>query len=328
MPTKSINLIPGKLIAEIKKDTLTKKITLLKNKPNLKIIQIGNNSASSLYVSLKIKAAQKLGMTAQAIQLNEYNLEQISKKIEEFNDDPNIDGIMIQSPIPNLNLIKSLEIFNQISPKKDVDGLTSNSLGKLWQLKEFAEIPSGNFFISATPLGVLDCLVYLAYARKKQERDLRELIAESLNLEFKLKAELLTNYLTGKTALIINRSNIIGKPLMALLELANATVTLAHSHSKNLKSDVNSYDFVFTATGIDHFLGLENFTNNQIIFDLGINNNNAEQLVKGDVYFDPMKNYPLSEFSLAAVPGGVGPLTVINLLENVYTARLKNDLEK
>ena len=129
-----------------------------------------------------------------------------------------------------------------------------------------------------------------------------ELTQKNLAKKICISEDLLSKYKTGDAFPSI-------ETLVYICEVYNISIDKLVSHP---------------LTSID----IENFTNNQIIFDLGINNNNAEQLVKGDVYFDPMKNYPLSEFSLAAVPGGVGPLTVINLLENVYTARLKNDLEK
>jgi len=320
MQKKHIKLIPGKILAAGKKTLLKAAISQLGEAPQLKIIQVGDDASSSLYVGLKVAAAIEVGINAQALVFpTGTNPKQVISKIQEFNSQPEVKGIMVQSPIPGLGLIESLKIFNAISPKKDVDGLSFASLGKLWQYKSLSELflDIDKPFVSATPLGVLDCLLWLARPAEAQL---------AIGLE---QAEALITLLQGKKALIINRSNIVGKPLAALLTLANATVTLAHSYTPDVHGSLSNYDFVLPATGIDNYLTMAEFQTGQVVIDIGINNNNQTQQVRGDVIFSPEEIANTTEIDateakvyLAPVPGGVGPLTVVNLLANTYSAAL------
>ncbi|MFW5702726.1 MAG: bifunctional 5,10-methylenetetrahydrofolate dehydrogenase/5,10-methenyltetrahydrofolate cyclohydrolase [Candidatus Dojkabacteria bacterium] len=306
-------IINGNKLAREKSEQIKDLIALISSntgqKPSLKIIQVGEDPASTLYVFLKAKAARNIGIETERILFKSNTEKEVIKKaIENYAKDTDVDGIMIQSPIPKLDLDKSLELFNLIPQKKDVDGLSYANLGRLWQLKQLSDLSDINdLFISATPLAALDCLL-IATGESVQEMDW---------LNYRRLASLDT-FLRGKRALIINRSNIVGKPLAALLEMGNATVTLAHSKSTNLqdKNFLDKFDLILPATGVDGFYDLEMFSKDQVVIDIGINNNNPEAKVKGDVTFTrdsyDSKIHPL----IAPVPGGVGPLTVTNLLNN------------
>jgi methylenetetrahydrofolate dehydrogenase (NADP+)/methenyltetrahydrofolate cyclohydrolase len=302
-------ILNGNKLATRKRALLKERITQASflGAPVLKIIQVGDDPASTLYVSLKADFARKVGIDAeQVIFPNAQDFAAIKSRIEQFNQDNSVDGIMIQSPIPNLDLNLALDLFNTIAPEKDVDGLSFASLGKLWQLKNFSDLAaSTGFFLSATPLGALDCLL-LALENEPDDW-----------FSYK-RFEALDDLLSGKNALIINRSNIVGKPLAALLELGNATVTIAHSKTRDLKSRLQDFDLILPATGIDGLFSLEDFSTDQIIVDIGINNNNPDNKVRGDVSFDKDSYDPAKHPTIAPVPGGVGPLTVTNLLVNTF----------
>lgn len=321
MEDSTLKIIPGKQLAAVKKALLEERIKQLSIKPVLKVIQVGNEPSSSLYVSLKVEAAREIGIDAELIKLPEaIQLEALINTVQQLNADEGVHGIMLQAPIVGFSASESLEVFNAIAPEKDVDGLGYRSLGKLWQLKQISELTAArNLFVAATPLAVLDSLSWLANELSGNPLSPEALMLKSFSYDYSALIEILQ----GKTAIVINRSNIVGKPLAALLQLANATVTMAHSHTSDLKDQLKTYDFVFPATGKDHLFNLADFRSGQVVVDIGINNNNQDEVVKGDVDFSSRDDGYTPSLWLAPVPGGVGPLTIVNLLANVVRSLQK-----
>lgn len=273
------NIIDGKSSANSILQLLEQEILNKKLKPKLAIILVGNNPSSKLYVNNKIKAANKIAIHVELIKFNE-NIPQkdLIKKIQELNKDKEINGIIIQLPLPEH--ITSSDIIKYISIDKDVDGFTSNNMGNILLGQD-----------SLAPCTALGCLY------------------------------LLENYvgnLSGQNIVIIGRSSIVGKPLFSLLINKNATVTLCHSHTSNLKFHTRNADIVITAIGRPKFFTKDFFSENAIILDVGINKT-SEGFV-GDVdYVDVMPNVKM----ISPVPGGVGPMTVAFLLHNTVTAAKK-----
>jgi methylenetetrahydrofolate dehydrogenase (NADP+)/methenyltetrahydrofolate cyclohydrolase len=234
--------------------------------------------------------------------------EELKLSISRANTDPNVHGVMLQSPLPGITWDIAREIFNLIAPEKDVDGLTAQSMGQLWQQKSLVEIwDNPNGFISATPLGVMDCLAWVAG-------------------EF---GQELGDFLAGKEVLIINRSNIVGKPLAGLILAGNATVKIAHSATKDLKEQVAAADIILTATGVAQLIELEELREGQVVIDIAITKKPGQQGVAGDMDLSSIAGQPQSQsmsqsmsseaqntIYIAPVPGGVGPLTIVNLLQN------------
>lgn len=283
-------IIDGKKIAQEILDDLKSKIGRIK--PKLAIILIGDNPASHIYVSIKIKQAANIGIDAELIKLPaEIDQEVLLTIISELNIDPKVHGIIVQLPLPlHLN---AQEIFNTIHPLKDVDGLSPINIGKLYSLSKVQistnfsyEYELYNYFIPCTALGVL--------------RLIREVAPN----------------ISGLHVAIVNRSNLIGKPLVGLLMQRNATVTICHSYSKNLSDITSAADVVVCAIGRKDFFDKKYFKKGAIVIDVGINND-ADGNVTGDVNFDDVKGHV---GFITPVPGGVGPLTVAYLLSNTYWA--------
>jgi methylenetetrahydrofolate dehydrogenase (NADP+)/methenyltetrahydrofolate cyclohydrolase len=288
-----MNIIDGKKISnnlrlEIKEKV--EKIRQLTGKaPGLATILVGQNPASQVYIKSKIKACQDVG-----IQSFHYNLDTNSSKeniialINKLNKTSEIDGILLQLPLPNNNYAQ--ECVNAISPLKDVDGLHPFNAGLLNLSKSWDEIVQKNILISCTPLGV----IYL-------------LNKSNISIE-------------GKTAIVIGRSNLVGKPLSMLLLANNATVVMAHSKTRNLEEMCKNADIVIAAIGNSKFLNKNFFKPGAVVIDVGINR--TAMGLCGDVDFESVKN---ANISITPVPGGVGPMTITMLLENTIKA-FKNRL--
>lgn len=323
----NLKLIPGKAIALAKQQLLLEKLSQTTEKPTLKVFQLGDDSASTLYVNLKVETAGKLGINAEAVRFPEHtDTETLKKAILKQCETSEVSGVMLQSPLPGMTLGDSLKVFNMITADKDVDGLSFNSLGRLWQLKKISELETQDFFVAATPMGVIDSLCWVSLVNSGVSYE--EAISQTAEANWMIREELLTRILQGKKALVVNRSNIVGKPLAAILQMANATVTIAHSYTQNLQAEIANYDFVFLATGIDNFIDVNSFRPGQVVIDIGINSTPGSAVI-GDVAF-PKNFKEQSDNStiennvfLAPVPGGVGPLTVVNLLWNVYLGHIR-----
>ncbi len=281
-------IIDGKTLAKEKREELKKKVQELKDKeeivPGLAIIRVGNDPASEIYVRNKLKACQEVGIHAVEQHFDENASEQeIIERIEFFNQEKSIDGILVQSPLPkNLNEKK---IVSFILGSKDVDGFGINNLGHLLANQEQV--------LAATPLGILHLL-------EKYEIPI-----------------------ASKNVLVIGRSQIVGRPLAIMFLNRDATVTIAHSKTKNLKELTLQADILVSAVGRPHFITADMVKEGAVCIDVGINRENGH--VIGDTDFDTIKE---KASFITPVPGGVGPMTVATLLENVYELASTRKKEK
>ena len=292
-------LLEGKPAAEKIKLLLKEQALQLNQKnlrpPHLAAILIGNNGASETYVASKIKTCAEAGFTSSLIRYDTTITEEaLLAKIEELNADDTIDGILVQLPLPKH--IAEEKVINTIVPQKDVDGFHPVNLGKLAQ-----GTPS---FIPATPYGII-------------------LLLQHYNIETK-----------GKHAVVIGRSNIVGRPISILLSsnqpYGNATVTLCHSHTTELKQVTLQADIIVAALGKPGFVKADMVKEGAVIIDVGITR--VEDVtakkgfrIKGDVSFDEVA--PKTSY-ITPVPGGVGLMTIAALLTNTMRAYLtRNNLD-
>jgi methylenetetrahydrofolate dehydrogenase (NADP+)/methenyltetrahydrofolate cyclohydrolase len=283
-----MNIIDGKRISNCLRLEVKEKVEKIKQStgktPGLATILVGQNPASQVYIKAKIKACQDAG-----IQSYHHNLDANSSKediialINKLNKTPEVDGVLLQLPLPNNNYAQGC--INAISPLKDVDGLHPFNAGLLNLSKSWDEIIKKNILVSCTPLGV----IYL-------------LNKSNISID-------------GKTAIVIGRSNLVGKPLSMLLLANNATVIMAHSKTKNLKEICKNSDIVVAAIGKPKFLNKDFIKDRAVVIDIGINR--TDEGLCGDVDFESVKN---TNITITPVPGGVGPMTIIMLLENTLKA--------
>ena len=286
-----MQILDGKIVSQAVKDTLKIKTEALKNsgkkKPHLAAILIGNNGASETYVASKVKSCEEVGFKSSLIRLPDTISEaELVAAIEQLNTDEDIDGILVQLPLPKQ--ISEAKIINLINPDKDVDGFHPISVGKMVQ-----GLPT---FIPATPYGIL-------------------LMLQHYNIETK-----------GKHAVVIGRSNIVGRPISILLSRntypGNCTVTICHSHTHQLKDICLQADIIVAALGIPGFLKADMVKENAVVIDVGITRVPDETkksgfAIKGDVDF--INVAPKSSY-ITPVPGGVGLMTIAALLMNTYNA--------
>ena len=268
-------LLDGKKYAEAKIVDLKSRVKDLAVKPSLAIIQVSGDPASDKYVQNKLKRCSEIGIIPKLFYCApDIKQSQIEETIKKLNKDPGITGIILQLPLPDH--LDEHYLTNLIDPKKDVDGFTETNTGKL-SLGQPCLIP-------CTPKGIIDLL------------DFYDIPME------------------GKDVLIINRSNIVGKPLAQLFLKRNATVTVAHSKTRNLKQKLKQADIIVTGVGIPNFLRYDDFPQGATIIDVSIN------FVHGKMCGDVNKSsydYLEKIGNLTPVPGGVGQSTVIALMENV-----------
>ena len=276
-------ILDGKEVSRVKKEELKKKIIELKEKcgiiPGLAIIRVGEDPASEIYVKNKLKACASLGI--QAIEKHFEGTEkeeEIIKTIENFNTDQTIDGILVQSPLPNS--YDEQKIVSHVLSSKDVDGFGIMNLGYLLANQEQ--------ILAATPLGIIHLLDYY-------------------NIP-----------IASKHVVIIGRSQIVGRPLSILFLNRDATVTITHSKTTNLKEITQTADILVSAVGKPHFVTADMVKVGAVCIDVGISR--VENHVVGDMDFDSIKE---KASFITPVPGGVGPMTIATLLENVYTLALK-----
>lgn len=280
-------IIDGKeLSKKIRKNLKIECDELRSNKiiPKLAVIMVGDNPASKVYVRNKSRACEEIG-----IQYEEYLLkdnikqEELLELIKKLNEDKTVNGILLQSPIPgHLNINQA---FKTITYRKDVDGFTPSSVGKL----SIGE----DTFISCTPYGVIKMF-------------------EEYNID-----------LTGKDVVIVGRSNIVGKPLIQCCLNKNATVTVCHSKTKNLKEHTKRADVLISAIGKPKFITEDMVKEDAVVIDVGINRNEEGKLV-GDVDFE---NIEKKASYITPVPGGVGPMTITMLMSNVIKATKEQNIK-
>lgn len=283
-----MTLLDARQLVIKKVSELKNRVDKLRKKPSLVIIRIGEDFASGKYVANKIKKCEEVGINSKIIHLDE-NIKQseVEKIILDLNKNKDVTGVLLQLPIP-----KHLDedyLTNLIEDEKDVDGFTIGNMGKL------ALNLDGN--VACTPRGIMTLLK-----------------------EFNIEIE-------GKDVLIINRSNIVGKPLAQLFLKENATVTIAHSKTKNLKDKIISADIVVTAVGKSNFLRAEDFSSNTTIIDVSINFNEEGKMC-GDV---SKEDYNIivndKQCNLTPVPNGVGQMTVIELIEQTIEIAEKGEIK-
>lgn len=271
-----MKLIDGKAISLEIQEQLAKEIQELKNKPGLAVILVGEDPASKVYVSNKEKMCNKLGIKSFVYRLPEGTSEvELLELIDELNNNDEVDGILLQHPVPNH--IDEMKVFNEISSKKDVDGFNIINRGKLGVGEDA--------FVACTPLGVIEMLNH-----------------ENIEIE-------------GKHCVIVGRSNIVGKPLYELMLKENATVTVCHSRTKNLKEICKTADILVAALGKPKFITEDMVKDEAVIIDVGINRVDGKLI--GDVDFE---NVSKKASFITPVPGGVGPMTMAMLMKNVLKA--------
>lgn len=266
-------ILDGKKLREKILEDLKQKVDKFPVKPTLVVILVGENPASKIYVNNKKKTAEKLGINSQVINYPEnITEEELLSKIDELNDDKNITAILVQLPLPKH--ISKENIMNTICPMKDVDGFTPYNFGKLFSGEEPTVYP-------CTPKGIL-------------------LLLEEYGIE-----------LEGKHAVIVGRSNIVGRPLSQMLLNKNATVTVCHSRTKNLAEITKTADILISAVGKNIIEG-KMLKSNCVVVDVGIFKDENGK-TRGDVDFDSA--FPVASY-LSPVPGGVGPMTITSLMLN------------
>jgi len=267
-------LIKGKDLSAKIVEKIRQEVLNYDKKPTLVVIIVGNNPASQVYVSKKKKTAELAGFNSRVIELEEsISQENLEKQIQILNQDKNVNGILVQLPLPKH--INTYDILEKIIPEKDVDGFHPINIGRLAiGLKPYA--------VSCTPYGIIKLL-------------------EENNIEIE-----------GKHAVIIGRSNIVGKPLSYLLLNRSATVTVCHSKTKNLPEIASQADILIAAVGIPKFVKADWIKEGATVIDVGINRT-AEGKLIGDVDFEEAEK---KAGYITPVPGGVGPMTIAMLLSN------------
>lgn len=275
-------IIDGKQIAKEIKDKLKEEVSALNEKGIhicLAVIQVGCDAASSVYVNNKKKACAYVGIESVSYELDEDTTEEeLVKLIETLNQTEKVHGILVQLPLPKQ--IDEDRIIRTISPDKDVDGFHPVSVGRLW-LGEKG-------FVSCTPAGIIQLLKYAGIE------------------------------IAGKECVIVGRSNIVGKPMAALLLRENGTVTVAHSKTENLKEVTRRADILIAAVGRPKMITAEYIKEGAVVIDVGIHRDTNNHLC-GDVDFEDVYS---KVSAITPVPGGVGPMTIAMLMDNcVQTAR-------
>lgn len=266
-------ILDGKKLRDKIFESLKAELDKMSEKPTLAVILVGENPASQIYVRNKKKTAEKLGINSLSIEYPaDISEKELLSKIQELNNDKNITAILVQLPLPEH--INKNKIIDAILPQKDVDGLTPYNLGKLFSGEEPYVYP-------CTPKGIL-------------------LLLDEYNIE-----------LDGKNVVVVGRSNLVGKPVAQMLLKRNATVTMCHSHTKNLSEITKTADIVVSAVG-KNVIGEKMLKSNCVIIDVGIFRDENGK-ISGDVDFENVSK--ISAY-ISPVPGGVGPMTIASLMLN------------
>ena len=291
-------IISGKEISEQIREELRKKVAYLKDRgitPGLGVVLVGEDPASKIYVNNKIKACEDLGLKSKAVILPaEVTEDELLKKVDELNADPEIHAFLVQLPLPKP--IDENKVINRIDPHKDADAFHPFNVGRM--------LIGDPIFMPATPHGIQEMLVRSG------------------------------NDPAGKHVVIIGRSNIVGKPVAAILmqkgKGANATVTVCHSRTSNLQEIVKTGDIVVAAIGSPRFITKDMIKEGAVVIDVGTNRVEDATAKKGyrlvgDVDFENVKEVASA---ITPVPGGVGPMTIVMLMKNAISAAYKaNNLE-
>jgi methylenetetrahydrofolate dehydrogenase (NADP+)/methenyltetrahydrofolate cyclohydrolase len=284
-----MKILDGKLASQAIKDelkiTVAQRVIEGKKPPHLAAILIGNNGASETYVAAKVKACEETGFKSTLIRMEDSISEfKLLEKIEELNHNTDVDGILVQLPLPKH--ISDKKVINAINPEKDVDGFHPVSVGKMVE-----GLPT---YIPATPYGIMLLLEY-----------------------YKIETK-------GKHAIVLGRSNIVGRPISILLSgqgnPGNCTVTICHSQTRNIRDLCLQGDIIVAAIGIPEFVKEEMVKEGAVVVDVGItrvpdSSRKSGFKLKGDVHFDQVA--PKCSW-ITPVPGGVGPMTIAALMKNTF----------
>lgn len=293
-----MQILDGKKVSQDIKNEIKDQVAKMKANgekvPHLAAIIVGNDGASLTYVGSKVKACEQIGFESTLVKMPSTTSEtELIKKIHELNNDDNIDGFIVQLPLPEQ--IDTQKILMEIDPSKDVDGFHPENFGKM--------ALDMSTFIPATPFGILELL-------------------ERYNVETK-----------GKHTVVIGRSHIVGRPMSILMGRkgfpGNSTVTLTHSHTKNINQITSQADIIITALGVPNYLKAEMVKDDVVVIDVGITRladetNEKGYVITGDVDFE---NVSKKASYITPVPGGVGPMTIAMLLKNTLLAREQKRLK-
>jgi len=280
-------ILNGKKIAEEMKEELKKKALALREKnvtPHLAVILAGTDPASFIYVKNKQKVAKELGITSEIIEFSELVRErEIIETIQKLNADEKVHGILVQLPLPEH--IDKDKILEMVNPQKDVDCFHPENAGRL-----FLGIPK---IFPGTPLGIITLL------------------------------ERYGTHFPGKHCVVVGRSNIVGKPLSLMLLQRDATITMAHSKTKDLGEITRQADILISATGKRHLITSEMVKDGAVVVDVGMNRDEKGKLC-GDVDFENVKH---KVSAITPVPGGVGPMTIVSLMKNTVEAATLHNMK-
>ena len=279
--------IDGKAFSQTVLEKIREEHSQLKEKygkpAGLAVVIVGNNPASQVYVKNKIRACENVGFYSENIELDENISEkELLQEIDKLNKNDRINGILVQLPLPAH--INELKIIDSISPEKDVDGFHVSNIGKM-------VIGDETGFLSCTPYGIMQLLE-----------------------EYKIE-------IAGKDAVIIGRSNIVGKPMALMLIQKGATVQICNSRTKDLRKKLNKADIMIVAAGVPKLLKKEDVKEGAVVIDVGINR--VDGKICGDVDYEEVAE---KTSYITPVPGGVGPMTIASLIKNTFKS-YKNSLK-
>ena len=279
--------IDGKAFSQVILEKIREEHNQLKEKygkqAGLAVVIVGNNPASQVYVRNKMKACENVGFYSENIELDEnISEEELLQEIDKLNKNDRINGILVQLPLPSH--INELKIIDSISPERDVDGFHVANIGKM-------VIGDETGFLSCTPYGIMQLLE-----------------------EYKIE-------IAGKDAVIIGRSNIVGKPMALMLIQKGATVQVCNSRTKDLRKKLNDADIIIVAAGVPKLLKKEDVKEGAVVIDVGINR--VDGKICGDVDYEEVAE---RASYITPVPGGVGPMTIASLIKNTFKS-YKNSLK-
>ena len=278
-----MRILDGRLTAERCSVDLKRKIFNFteqnQSPPSLSMVLVGDNPAGEVYVRQKVKSAKQVGIHSEVITLSKnVSFSELKQSIQKLNDNPAVHGVLVQLPLPSS--LNWKEVVSCIHPLKDVDCLTVENQGLLWSGRERVS--------PCTPAGIIKLLKHYDISLK------------------------------GKNVVVVGRSQIVGLPMLNLLLKENATVTVCHSHTDKVSQWTRGADIVVSAVGCVGLLGKEDFKKGAVVVDVGIHREeqqNGKTVLKGDVRFEELKDHVAWA---TPVPGGVGPMTVTQLLENTF----------
>lgn len=284
------NCFDGKKLAEEIRSSLRERISALQSRygrvPCLSVLLVGDDYGSQRYVAACEKNAAFVGLTCRVIRMPEDSTDQqVLAQVSALNEDNQVDAILVQMPLPKH--ISQAKIVAALSPAKDVDGVTDTNVAQLWKQKRN---DYSRFSVPCTPRSAM-----------------RILEASGINPD-------------GMNAVVVGRSNIVGLPVAKLLMNANATVTVAHSHTRDLPAVLRRADLIVAAIGQPKFITADMISDGAVVIDVGINSDPATGKLCGDVDFEHVA--PKCRF-ITPVPGGVGPLTICSLMENAFDCFLR-----